>query len=257
MTNNYAGLLDTMMDAILAGDRAGAPGFLTGRQDFPAPAQLGVYIEAYRWRLVEALETAYPALLHYLGKPAFTALANGFIAANPSRYFNLDRYAIGFAQHVALASDDVFARELAQLEGAIHDVYQREETPAIAADWAQAQTPDTLAGAPLLPRAASSLHAFATPVDDYLMAFRAGDKPGRPADKKNWLIVLRHKNQVNRLPLAEGEFALLCLLAEGLTLAQALEDPRLAPCLEQAEFAASLQGWLSRWLAEGILRNPG
>ena len=254
--HSYAQLLDAMMDAIVNADAAPADALLLAKQDFTPGAQLGVYIEGYRLRLLDAVESAYPALSYYLGKPEFIKLANGFITAQPSRYFNLDKYAVPFAPYVAAHTSDAFARELAQLEGAIHDIYQREETPAIDGQWAERQTPETLSSAPLLPRAASCLLAFEFPVDDYVSAFRAEEKPDKPLAQKTWLLVLRHKNQVQRLPLEHGEYALLALLAEGLTLAEAFEDPRLAPALEDENFATSLQGWLARWMAQGVLRQP-
>jgi hypothetical protein len=252
----YAVLLGEMMDAILAGDTSRAPALLTDKKDFPATAQLAVYAEGYRIRLAEAVESAYPALAHYLSKPAFAKLAEGFIALHPSRYFNLDKYPIAFAEHVAGNSDDGFARDLAALEGAIHDVYQREETPAMDAGWAARQTPETIAATPLPLRAASRLMAFETPVNEYLTAFRAGEKPQRPGEKKSWLLVLRHRHQVQRLPLAEAEHALLSLLAEGLTLSEALEDDRLASFAVAPDFPVSLQGWFARWIAEGVFRQP-
>jgi len=254
--NSYPELLDRVMDSILTGDAEPAKALLREKSDFPVTAQLNVYIDGYRLRLREALESAYPALLHYLGKREFLSLADGFITAHPSRHFNLDAYAIAFARYVAKHSQDVFACELAMLEGAIHDVYQREETPAIEAGWAQHQTPATLAEAVLLPRAASCLLAFTHPADDYLTAFRAGEKPGKPTAQDSWLLVVRHKNRVNRLPLMQGEYALFSLLSEGLTLAQALENPTLAQHIAKEDFARSLQNWLGRWVSEGVLRNP-
>jgi hypothetical protein len=252
----YSALLEDMMGAILAGDTGAAPALLRDKKDFPPSAQLAVYTEGYRLRLVDAVENAYPALATLIGKREFVALAQAFITAHPSRYFNLDKYPVAFAEYVAGASDDPCARDLAALEGAIHDVYLREETPAIESAWAQSQTPATLATAPLALRTAAKLLALECAADDYLTSFRAGEKPPRPAPGKQWLLVLRHKHQVRRLHVEEAEHALLSLLAEGLTLEQAFDDTRLAPYLEQENFAGSLTGWLARWMSEGVLRQP-
>jgi hypothetical protein len=254
--NSYPELLSTMMDAILAGDTAPAPTLFMDKEKFPATAQLAVYTEGYRIRLAEAVESAYPALLFALGRPAFAALVEGYITAHPSRHFNLDKYPIAFAGYAAPHCDDGFARDLAALEGAIHDVYQREETPAMDAGWAARQTPESIANASLLPRAASELMAFEYPADAYLTAFRANENPMKPAPSKHWLLVLRHRHQVRRLPLEQAEHALLSLLAQGVTLAGALENERLAPFAAAPDFPASLQGWFARWINEGVLRQP-
>jgi hypothetical protein len=252
----YAKLLESMMDAIRTGDTKPASTLLRDKKGFPPQAQLAVYTEGYRLRLKGAIESTYPALRYYLGSRKFAALADGFIAANPSRSFNLDKYTIGFGPYAAKKCDDAFARDLAMLEHAIHDVYQREETAAIDAGWAQSQSPEALAGARLMPRAASCLLAFDYPADTYFSSFREEANPGKPPEDKNWLIVLRHRHQVRRLPLAEAEYQMLSLLAEGMSLSQALDDSRMAAHLSEKGFAAALRGWLPRWVNEGILRQP-
>lgn len=251
--SEYAQLLDGMMEAILANDATHAASLVRDKKDFPREAQLGVYTQGYRMRLAEAVQSTYPATHAALGEAAFGKLAADFIAAHPSRSFNLDKYPIAFAAYV---SGDAFICELAQLEGTIHDVYQREESPAADADWTQRQMPQALASATLALREAAVLLACAYPVNGYLSAFRAGKNPAVPAPLAHWLIVLRHRNQVHRLGLEEGEYALLSLLDSGLTLEQALEDERLAAFVAQEDFAPSLTGWLSRWVNAGILRKP-
>jgi hypothetical protein len=253
--SRYAQLLDSMMNAILAGDTESAGALLREKDGFPARAQLAVYAQGYRIRLREAIEGAYPALHYYLGKGAFELLAEGFIAQYPSRHFNLDRYVIGFGPYVAQACADVFACELAELESTIHLVYQAEETPALGVEWAQAQTPESFAAAPLGLRAASRLFAFDYPVEEYFAAFREEKKPATPAPRPNWLLVLRHKHQVKRLALGEAEYLLLSLLAEGHTLGEALDHPHLQPHLDEHS-AVHLRDWMARWINEGVLREP-
>jgi hypothetical protein len=253
---SYAQLLTQMMDAILAGDPATAPEFLHDKPNFPAPAQLAVYTSGYRLRLHEVIESTYPALLFAIGAQRFRTLADGFITASPSRDFNIDKYTIGFAAYAATHSDDELARDLALLEGAIHAVYQAQETAPVNAQWLQEQGPEALAHIPLLPRAASQLLALSMPADAYLTAFREEKAPAIPELNNNWLIVLRHNHQVKRLPLEEAEYSLLSLLAKGLPLEAALEDARMAPYLEHDDFASSLSAWVARWVAEGILRQP-
>lgn len=252
----YAKLLDEVIDAIVEGDMSSAPKLLRDKQDFPATKQLAAYAEGYRLRLAEAVTNAYPALEYYLGKAKFAPLVESYIAAHPSRYFNLDKYAIGFAPFVAVKNEDAFAHELAALEGTIHDVYQREETPPADAAWAAKQTMESLAAASLRLRAAAELLRLTYPVNDYLTAFRAGEKPGKSVQAEQWLLVLRHRNQVQRLVLEEAEFELLLLLAQGRTLTTALEDERFETFVTGQDFASRLTSWLSRWVSEGVLHLP-
>jgi hypothetical protein len=106
----------------------------------------------------------------------------------------------------------------------------------------------------LQPRAASRLLASHFPVNEYLTAFRGGANPAKPAPGPTWLLVYRHRHQVQRLLLAEGEYVLLSLLAEGKPLAMALQDARFAALGENVH--GDIMHWLARWLCEGCLREP-
>ena len=251
----YPELLDNMMDAILKRDLTPAKSLYRDKKDFPVQEQLAVYVEGYRIRLYEGIEGAYPALLYYLGKPAFRKLAEAFIEATPSRYFNIDKYSIAFGEYVKKSSKEPFAGELALLESAIHEVYQLEETPALKADWIEQQTPESLAESVLYLRGASRLLAFTYPVNDYLTKFREDKNPAKPAPSQSYLLVLRHKNQVRRLPLAEAEYALLATFAVGKTITKALEDGRFTPYAEDENLSAELMNWFAHWVKEGCLRS--
>ena len=194
-------------------------------------------------------------MLYALGKSEFNRLVQSFIESAPSRHFNIDKYPVAFGEFVARSADLTFLKELARLESAIHAVYQEEETPAIARDWIEKQTPESLAGSMFLPRTASRLLAFTYPVNEYLTAFRAGENPAPPAPAASFLMVYRHKHQVQRLPLAEAEYALLEILAAGKTLDEALEDERFAPYITSESISGDLSGWFGRWVQEGCLRH--
>src|ERR1700693_5648101 len=85
-----------MQDFILAKD-AGEPGIQEGlalvlpSATLTAGERAGIYRDMYLARLVEALETDYPGLLHYLGKNAFEELGARYVAEFPSRSYTLNR----------------------------------------------------------------------------------------------------------------------------------------------------------------------
>jgi hypothetical protein len=244
--SRYSALLQDMMDTLRAGDSA-AP--------FATPdSHLDVYVEGYRSRLQQVLEGAYPALLHYIGKQAFDAAALRYIAAHPSRHFNLERYPVGFA--ACLTQCDQPARELAQLESAIAEVYLTEESPPLTAAWCACQTPETLADTVFTLRTAARLLAFRYSVDDYLSALREGHSPAALAQATQYLLVLRHRNTVLRHRLEEGEYALLALLADGYSVSAALDGTAMSPYTCDPGFAITLTGWFARWAGEGFLTQP-
>ena len=54
-----------------------------------AKKRLSIYADAYRLRIIEALETAYPKLGVLLGDDLFDATARSYINAHPSFYRNM------------------------------------------------------------------------------------------------------------------------------------------------------------------------
>ena len=59
---------------------------VTNTQHAPAAVRLGIYSEAYRLRLIDALASTLPRLQQLLGKDRFAALANDYIERHPSQY---------------------------------------------------------------------------------------------------------------------------------------------------------------------------
>lgn len=66
-----------------------------------AARRLGVYVDAYRARLVEALANDYPALKRLLGAAGFERMMRQFIAVHPSRHANLRWYGGELAAYLA------------------------------------------------------------------------------------------------------------------------------------------------------------
>lgn len=69
-------------------ERRFPPGLRNG-SGAPAEERFGVYAHAYRARLAEALRSNYPVLHRALGDDAFDALAQAYLAAQPSRHASI------------------------------------------------------------------------------------------------------------------------------------------------------------------------
>lgn len=55
----------------------------------PASTRLGVYSDAYRLRLIEALESNFPVLAKLLGTEGFSRMAQQYCVTHPSRHFSI------------------------------------------------------------------------------------------------------------------------------------------------------------------------
>jgi len=109
-TNNVPGLYDTQrwFQAVIA-----HPGTVLEAMEKPEAAELlpperledlvrpswslepaervEIYHGMYLLRMVEAMETDYPALRHYLGGESFAALIEAYVTRYPSRSYTLHR----------------------------------------------------------------------------------------------------------------------------------------------------------------------
>jgi hypothetical protein len=92
----------------------------------PTLERLGIYGNAYRVRLIEALDDTYPVLHAVLGDEVFAALGEEFVAAHPSVHRSIRWYGGELAEflrrHPPFAEQPIFA-ELALLEWTLAEVF--------------------------------------------------------------------------------------------------------------------------------------
>lgn len=108
-------------------------------------ARASIYADGYRLRLLEALQTDYPALRALLGDAAFERLARGYIQAHPSRHANLRWYggevAGWLAQAAPHARRPVLA-ELARFEWAVGLAFDAADDPVLGVEQLVAFAPE-------------------------------------------------------------------------------------------------------------------
>ena len=240
---------ETLQDAIMLTEkRDSKPAeWIREKADFPAEKQLGVYVNAYRWRLFDIVAEDYPVLKAYLGKERFDALINDFISVVPAQHFNVARYAALLpAFECTHASHDPFSGELCLLETAISQLADAEETEALTSEHLAGMTPEALMKSHLYPRKALQLFAFSHPVNDYYKAVKEETKPPAITQQRSFLAVFRHEDVVWRMDLEEQEYQLLSALFAGETVGVALG------ALDESA-ATNISEYFSRWMRNGLL----
>lgn len=248
---SLAGQQRILQDAIMQGgktDRKAAE-WIREKADFPAERQLGVYVNAYRWRLFDVVAEDYPVLKTYLGEKKFDTLINDFIEAVPPKHFNVARYAALLPVYQrAHASHDVFSGELCMLETAIAQLADVEETEALTLEHLAGMTPELLMESRIAPRSALQLFAFSHPVNDYYKAVKDSTQTNAPVvgEGNSFLVVFRHEDVVWRMDLEEQEYRLLSALFAGETVGDALRVFGESP-------AANISEYFSRWMRNGLL----
>jgi uncharacterized protein (UPF0276 family) len=243
---------ETLQDAIMQGEKQDnkPTEWIRDKADFPAEKQLGVYVNAYRWRLFDVVVEDYSVLKAYLGEDKFDALINDFISAVPPQHFNVARYAALLPAYLQThAPHDVFAGELCALETGIAQIADAEETEALTLEHLAGMTPEMLMGSRLYPRKALQLFAFEYPVNAYCKAVKEETPLPAITQQSSFLTVFRHEDVVWRMDLEMQEYAILSALFAGSTVGEALG------ALDESA-AANISDYFSRWMRNGLLAAP-
>lgn len=112
-------------------------GSVVGTAKAGAAQRLGIYAEAYRQRLVEALGKNFPGLAAWLGEQAFDRLGVAYLDRHPSTHFSI-RY-FGHNLNRFLATDERHRdrpalAEMAAFEWALADAFDAADCPRLGVD---------------------------------------------------------------------------------------------------------------------------
>ncbi len=250
-------LESAFQDYILRGEGPFLAG-IVGTANADAALRLGVYVAAYRLRLIEALETDFPALRAVLGLDRFEPLCRTYIDAHPSDHYSLryfGRHLARFVAQTAPWSDEPHLAELARFEWALVDAFD-------AADSSVATAEDMAGIAPeQWPKLAFAPHASVQRLDLEWNApslWQANDReqplpaPTRAPHPLGWVIWRQGlQNYFRELDAAEA-FALDAML-RGESFAAICEG--LTEWIDAQNVALHAAGLLKLWLTDGLIRE--
>lgn len=227
---------------------------ISADDDAPASSPgMAIYRNAYRARLLGALEVSFERTRRWCGAEAFEAAACHYVLANPPGDWTLDLYGADFPELLAeLFAEDGEVAELAWLEWAMQRAFAAVNAPcldpaALAESGLDGTDWDRAGFAMAAGFALRRIETDCTALWQALAAQQADDEappqftPARasPAWLAVWRVALVPHYRV--LPLGEG--AALDALARGATLGDLARDHP----------AEQLGGWLAQWLGEGLL----
>ena len=243
-----------MQEAIILRAESDPDAWIRSKEKFLPEAQLGVYIDAYRYRLYDVVAEDYPVLAHYMGVEDFKSLVWDFVNIVPSDHFNIGRYATKLSDFITQRnSQDKLAQEICALETTLSQLADAEEVSPLAPEDLSELTPERLMQSVLLPRAAVQLMAFTHPVNDYYCNVMEKKNPAAPAPSASWLAVLRKDDVMWRMALEESEYRMLKMLFDGMTVGAALEALQTELKDEEGALAAKLSEWFARWMKHQLL----
>lgn len=271
-----AHLQDQIQRAIMGGETAlKQDGFEALRLIRPKPqlsleAQLGIYQDAYRFRLFDAVAEDFPGLEAYLGPRLFADLVWGLIETQRPDHFDLGRYSLKLLAHLTrIWPDDRIVQGVCRLETALLDVADLAETPRLRFEHIAHLSPEDLFEQRLPLRSALRLLSFEHQIHDFYRQVQeetltlsdadlgngVGTHPGVAAGASQ-LCVFRDDDILYRLELEPLEYQILVDLQAGKTVGAAL-DRLIGEDLAKPEaLSLALTGWFSRWMRHGLLMGP-
>ncbi len=120
-------------------------GRVTGTAKVGAQTRLAIYYDAYRLRLLEALDSNYPALHAWIGDEEFEKLGLAYLGAYPSTHFSIRYFGHRLPDYLATKDayrDKPYLREMAALEWAMSEAFDAPDSPLIGLDDMAAIPPD-------------------------------------------------------------------------------------------------------------------
>jgi len=255
-------VIQERLQAFLLRDERDIEQHVIGTARVPVATRLGIYGEAYRVRLTEALASNYPALQKLLGEMDFAALASAYIDTHVSRWPSIRHYGAELAHFLTTAAtyrDVPLLAELAAWEWAMTEVF----------DAADDDTLDVAALTTVPPENWASLrfdfHSAIRRLDllwnapQTWKALTSGGERPQPelaAHRQPWLL-WRHQLQILFRSLADDEAAAFDQLLAGATFGDAcvVLCEHLTADEAPIRAATSLRSWTESGLIVGARRQ--
>jgi hypothetical protein len=202
--------------------------------------RLDVYANMYFFRLLEVLELDYPSLKAAMGGERFHNLATEYLQRHPSTHPSVRHV----GKHLPELLDEVWLRELAELDRARLDCFDDAEAGLLTIDQVRAHPDIAQLELSLIPASRRLELKFA--VDDCWDQAQAEQEVTAPPESPRSLLVWRQGVDVFHRALDGDEAKVLGLPRFGNVCDQLPGEPEVAA---QRAFAL-----LGRWLSDGVVK---
>ncbi len=133
----------------LRGDNDEFVEHIVGTDKVDAPTRLAVYANAYRRRLIEALDSNYPILRQMVGDDGFERIALDYLATHAPTHFSIrwfgDRLPAFLGEHADYGADSRLA-ELAAWEWSMTEAFDAADRAVLGVDAMATVAPEDWAG---------------------------------------------------------------------------------------------------------------
>jgi hypothetical protein len=221
-----------------------------------ARTRLAIYADAYRLRLLEALETDFVALRALLGAEEFEQLGRAYIDAHPSDHYSLRYFGRHLGRFLAQAApyrDQPLLAEVARFEWALTDAFDAPDAGVAAVDDMAGVPPESWPGLRF------ALHPSLQRIElqwNVPAIWNAVDAeqplpPPQPAEYPVGWMVWRQGLQIFFRSLSVDQAWMLDALRDGQTFAAVCEG--LTEWVDAQHVALHAAALLKQWLEDGLI----
>lgn len=223
-----------------------------------AQAHMAIYQRSYIARLRHCMTQQFSALEYALGEDIFCALADGYLAATPSKHYNLALLGEHFAAYLQTNRPDNgaaekedwidFMIELAQFEYALGLIFEEKAVE----NYQLAESNDPEIKLKLVP--ICYLFHFQFPIRWFYTEFKNGNTPNLPFENESYCLVLRHNYKLAIYDLHNEQFAFLNLLKTGKNVQEGKADFLQTHNIDITAFETVWPIWKERWIDAKVFR---
>lgn len=247
----------SFQDCVFAGNHDMA-GQVVSTADASAEERVGIYVDAYRLRLLEILEDNYPGLRALVGDEEFDRLGRSYIDAHPSthpsvRWFS--RHLEEFLKTNEPYSAHPYLAEMAVFEWAQSMVFDAADGAQVAIEKLAALPPDQWPGLSFKLHPAVQMLSLAWNVPSFWQAVDQDEEPPELAatpEPVSWLL-WRAELATHWRSLGVDEAWALAAAREGRNFAELCEG--LCRWHEESSVPLTAASLLKRWLTDGLLTS--
>jgi hypothetical protein len=225
-----------------------------GSATVPAKLRLGIYSEAYRLRLTDALASTLPRLQQLLGKERFAQVASEYIDLCPSSYPSIRWFGDRMPQLLSqLFPDQPWLAELARWEWSIGAAFDGADAEAVGIDALAAVAPEQWPSLTFQLHPTVQMLAMSTNAPLLFKALSAEDSPPEPVafeEPRSWLI-WREELKTQYRSLSPDETEALAVVRGGGSFEMLCDA--LCNWHEAAAVPAQAAGLLKRWVVEQMI----
>jgi hypothetical protein len=221
----------------------------------PAAVRVGIYAEAYFYRLLEVMKEDYPAILSALGDRDFQSLISDYLAAYPPHrpsVFYAGEFLADFIRGHQIGDGFPFAADLARLERTLIEVFHGPDAPALTEDRLREIAPSRWPAINMRVHPTVRLVDSQWKVADTKREVDRGAMPSAPACEPCRILCWRQNDLSYYRELERPEYGAFELMLEGSSFATVC-DAIVVDKAHDNDRALAIDRLLRRWLADGVL----